>query len=267
MTINYMDLQFIQDRYNRLIYNIGDEHPNYVPNYDDVLKALRKPKNTTKTKVLILGQDPYPTPGHANGLAFSVKPDVHPLPRSLKNIFKELVDDIGCPYPTNGDLTPWTEEGVLLLNSCLTTDPFKPGAHQGLGWESLATEVIEALSNDTKRRVFILWGREAQKYENLINQDNHLVIKSVHPSPLSANYGFFGSKPFSRANAYLRYPVDWSLENQPQPVVTKKKRRASDLDWMESIPDTQPLDPYWSTRGTDTVTINRPTRFTITNDN
>jgi uracil-DNA glycosylase len=259
MTINYMDLEFIQRKFFPLINKISDEHPNFVPHYNDVTKALSKPKNTTKTKVLILGQDPYPTPGHANGLAFSVKPDVHPLPRSLKNIFKELVDDIGCPYPTNGDLTPWTEEGVLLLNSCLTTDPFKPGAHQGLGWEELAAEVITVLSQDTKRRVFILWGRHAQKFEHLIDQDNHLVIKSVHPSPLSANYGFFGSKPFSRANAYLRYPVNWSLENQPQPVVPKKRRRNTIDDFLEFDPSytlqPSPASPYHWTAGTYNTSI------------
>jgi uracil-DNA glycosylase len=231
MTINYMDLNFFSDKWGEIARNLE----NYIPYYDDILKALNKPKSTTRTKVLILGQDPYPTPGHANGLAFSVRPDVHPLPRSLKNIFRELVDDIGCPYPLNGDLTPWTEEGVLLLNTSLTTEPFKPNAHKNLGWEELAKEVVLALSEDTKRRVFILWGRNAQAYEQYVDQSKHLVIKSAHPSPLSANYGFFGSKPFSKANAYLKDPINWSLEGQPQPKAPAKKKRSMLRDF----------DPRW----------------------
>jgi len=225
MTINYMELPFFsKGHYNTTLSKITNHH--FIPGYDDIFRALNQPKSTTKTKVLILGQDPYPTPGHANGLAFSVSPTVNPLPRSLKNIFRELVDDIRCPQPLNGDLTPWAKEGVLLLNTSLTTEPFKTNAHKGLGWEKLAEEVIIALSEDTSNRVFILWGRQAQAYEPLIDQSKHLILKSAHPSPLSANYGFFGSKPFSKANTFLKAPVNWSLEGQYQPPPPKKKKRA-----------------------------------------
>jgi uracil-DNA glycosylase len=188
----------------------GEEYC-YVPCYGDVFKALDNPKGPERTRVVILGQDPYPTPGHANGYAFSVGPKVNPLPRSLKNIFAELVSDLGCRYPSNGDLTPWAKQGVLLLNTCLTTKPFQPGAHRKLGWQELTKQVLTELSENTEGRVFILWGRDAQQYEHLIDQKKHLVIKSVHPSPLSAHHGFFGSRPFTKTNAYLKAPINWEL--------------------------------------------------------
>jgi uracil-DNA glycosylase len=182
----------------------------FLPAYELVHRAFtyNAPKDV---KVVILGQDPYPTPGYANGLAFSVSPHVKVLPRSLQNIFKELIDDLGVPVPANGDLTAWAEQGVLLLNTCLTVTPFAPGSHLGYGWEELAKEVITELSNDTSKKVFILWGKHARSYKNLIDTDKHLVIESAHPSPLSAHYGFFGSKPFSKANAYLGKTIDWRL--------------------------------------------------------
>jgi uracil-DNA glycosylase len=247
MTI-YTELPFFQKQYYEVMKKI--ERSDFIPGYGNLIRAFDQVTSTKKTQVLILGQDPYPTPGHANGLAFSVSPNIQPLPRSLRNIFKELVDDIGCPPPRNGDLTPWCEQGVLLLNTVLTTEKFKPNAHAGMGWEELAKQVITAFSNDTKQRVFILWGRYAQAYEKYIDQEKHLVIKSAHPSPLSASYGFFGSKPFSKANAYLKRPIDWSLEGQKQPVVKKKKKASVSIDNDWTIIDDQPsIDPslYFNT--------------------
>jgi uracil-DNA glycosylase len=200
---------------DKLYEDFGTAHVDdggwpFLPNYEYVHRAFNfnEPKDT---KVVILGQDPYPTPGYANGLAFSVNKDVKVLPRSLQNIFKELIDDLGIPVPSSGDLSKWAEQGVLLLNTCLTVTPFSAGSHLGYGWEELAKEAITELSNNTSKRVFILWGKQARSYKDLIDTDKHLVIESAHPSPLSAHYGFFGSKPFSRANAYLGKKIDWRL--------------------------------------------------------
>ncbi|MFO0937610.1 MAG: uracil-DNA glycosylase [Gemmataceae bacterium] len=165
-------------------------------------------------KVVILGQDPYPTPGHAHGLAFSVKPGVR-LPASLRNLFRELKDDLGCEPGTQVDLTRWARQGVLLLNRVLTVRSGEAGSHRGHGWELLTERTVEALSAGPQRLVFILWGSDAQKLRSRIDETRHVVLDSVHPSPLSAYRGFFGSKPFSRANAALsgmgRGPVDWRL--------------------------------------------------------
>jgi uracil-DNA glycosylase len=191
--------------------NLGmDDGWPFLPAYEYVHRAFQfmQPKDV---KVVILGQDPYPTPGYANGLAFSVNPSVKVLPRSLQNIFKELIDDLGVPVPPTGDLTPWAKQGVLLLNTCLTVTPFSAGSHLGYGWEDLAKEVITELSMNTSGKVFILWGKHARSYQHLIDTGKHLVIQSAHPSPLSAHYGFFGSKPFSQANTYLEKPIDWRL--------------------------------------------------------
>ena len=181
--------------------------------------CARSPSRSIPSKVLIVGQDPYPTPGHPVGLSFCVAPNVHPLPKSLINIYKELVDDLGVPMPTNGDLTPWTERGVMLLNRCLTVGVGRPNSHQGKGWEEVTEAAIRALNARTdadgkpKPLVAILWGRNAQSLEPLLT--NAFIIKSPHPSPLSASRGFFGSKPFSRANQALvtmgADPVDWTL--------------------------------------------------------
>ena len=164
-----------------------------------------------QTKVVILGQDPYPTVGHANGLAFSVESDVKPLPKSLINIFKELKSDIGVDR-TDGDLTAWAKQGVLLLNDSLTVVEGKPGSHSAIGWEYLTNEVLEKLSSNKKNLVFILWGKKAQAKKKFIVGD-HLIIESPHPSPLSAHRGFFGSKPFSRTNKYLiehnKRKIEW----------------------------------------------------------
>lgn len=166
-----------------------------------------------KVKVVILGQDPYHGPGQANGLSFSVNRDI-PLPPSLINIFKEVKDDLGLhAAPTDGDLSRWANQGVLLLNSTLTVEAHRAGSHQGLGWEKFTDEVIMRLNNDREHIVFILWGSYAIKKGAFIDRKKHCVITSPHPSPLSAYRGFFGSKPFSKANEYLAEhnitPVDW----------------------------------------------------------
>ncbi|PIW36584.1 MAG: uracil-DNA glycosylase [Candidatus Kerfeldbacteria bacterium CG15_BIG_FIL_POST_REV_8_21_14_020_45_12] len=155
-----------------------------------------------KVKVVILGQDPYHGPGQANGLCFSVAPTVTPPP-SLKNIFQELSSDCGCGLPVSGDLTPWADQGVLLLNSTLTVRGGQAGSHQGKGWEEFTDAVVRALSEQREHLVFILWGRYAQQKGAQIDRSKHCIVESPHPSPFSAYSGFFGSRPFSRANKYL----------------------------------------------------------------
>lgn len=166
----------------------------------------------TDTKVVILGQDPYHGPGQANGLCFSVAPGIA-LPRSLVNIFKEVSADTGAPAPVNGDLTRWARQGVLLLNATLTVRRGEAGSHQGHGWEQLTDAAISALSADAAPKVFILWGSWAGRKSELIDSSRHLVLKSAHPSPLSASRGFFGNHHFTRANDFLiahnRTPIQW----------------------------------------------------------
>jgi uracil-DNA glycosylase len=166
-------------------------------------------------KVVILGQDPYPTPGHAHGLSFSVQADVKPLPRSLGNINKELLSDLGIDNSHSGYLQPWATQGVLLLNTVLTVEAGNAGSHQKRGWETFTDQVIRTISAQTQPVVFILWGKHAQQKSKLIDGSRHDIIATAHPSPLSARRGFFGSKPFSRANAFLtaqgREAVDWAL--------------------------------------------------------
>ncbi|MBD3690036.1 uracil-DNA glycosylase [Nanchangia anserum] len=180
----------------------------YLPAGSDVLRAFTYPFDDVK--VLIVGQDPYPTPGHPMGLSFSVAPGIAP-PRSLVNIFTELVSDIGCERPTSGDLTPWCEQGVMLLNRVLTVTPGKPASHQGRGWERVTDHAITALVQRQAPLVAILWGRAAQSLKPLL--PGVATIESPHPSPLSASRGFFGSRPFSRANEALReqgaQPIRW----------------------------------------------------------
>ena len=183
----------------------------YLPGGPHVLRAFERPLEDVRA--LIVGQDPYPTPGHAVGLCFSVAPDVRPIPRSLVNIFRELGSDLGVPEPSTGDLTPWAEHGVLLLNRVLTVQPGRPASHRGRGWEHVTARAITALVERGGPLVAILWGRDAR------NLAPHLggipVVESAHPSPLSASAGFFGSRPFSRANALLDQqgapPIDWRL--------------------------------------------------------
>ncbi|HXD61627.1 MAG TPA: uracil-DNA glycosylase [Lacisediminihabitans sp.] len=183
----------------------------YLPAGRNVLRAFSYP--LAEVRVLIVGQDPYPTPGHPIGLSFAVDRAVRPVPRSLQNIYRELRDDLGLATPDHGDLTAWAEHGVMLLNRSLTVTPGKAGSHRGKGWEAVTELAIRALVARGGPLVAILWGRDAQGLEPLLGPTP--VIKSVHPSPLSASGGFFGSKPFSRANAALARqgaePVDWSL--------------------------------------------------------
>ena len=164
-------------------------------------------------RVLIVGQDPYPTPGHAVGLSFSVAPEVRPLPKSLTNIFTELTDDLEVPRPTTGDLSPWAGRGVLLLNRVLTVQPGAPASHRGKGWEQVTEAAIRALATRGGPLVAVLWGRDAQGLAPVLGDVPQ--IASAHPSPLSASRGFFGSRPFSRANAALTtqgaHPIDWRL--------------------------------------------------------
>lgn len=183
----------------------------YLPAGDKVLRAFSQPLD--QVKVLIVGQDPYPTPGHAVGLSFSVAPDVRPVPRSLANIYTELSSDLGVPTPGNGDLSPWTERGVLLLNRVLTVQPGQSASHRGHGWEEVTAAAIDALVARDQPLVAILWGRDARSLVPRLGSTPY--VESAHPSPLSARNGFFGSRPFSRANTLLGEqggaPVDWSL--------------------------------------------------------
>ncbi|MFF4952183.1 uracil-DNA glycosylase [Streptomyces chattanoogensis] len=183
----------------------------YLPAGNNVLRAFQQPFD--EVRVLLVGQDPYPTPGHAVGLSFSVAPDVRPLPGSLENIFRELHSDLGLPRPSNGDLTPWTQQGVLLLNRALTTAPRKPAAHRGKGWEAITEQAIRALVERGGPLVAVLWGRDARNLRPLLGSVP--AVESAHPSPMSADRGFFGSRPFSRVNDLLArqgaQPVDWRL--------------------------------------------------------
>ncbi len=183
----------------------------YLPAGANVLRAFQQPFD--EVRVLIMGQDPYPTPGMAIGLSFAVAPDVSPVPPSLDNIFWEMHKDLGHPRPSNGDLTPWTRQGVLLLNRALTTAPRKPGAHRGKGWEQVTEQAIRALVARGGPLVAVLWGSDARRLKPLLG---HVpCVESVHPSPMSADRGFFGSRPFSRVNELLvqqgASPVDWQL--------------------------------------------------------
>lgn len=184
---------------------------SYLPAGPNVLRAFQQP--LSQVRVLIVGQDPYPTPGHAVGLSFSVAPEVRPLPRSLNNIFRELHSDLGLEPSRSGDLSPWSQRGVLLLNRVLTVAPGAPGSHRGKGWEEVTEQAIRALVERDEPLVAILWGRDAQTLRPMLEDVPR--IESAHPSPMSADRGFFGSRPFSRANSELEdlgtEPIDWSL--------------------------------------------------------
>ncbi|NED94959.1 uracil-DNA glycosylase [Phytoactinopolyspora alkaliphila] len=184
---------------------------SYLPAGPHVLRAFTQPFDDVR--VLIVGQDPYPTPGHAVGLSFSVAADVRPLPPSLINIFREYCEDLGHPPPSTGDLSRWADHGVLLLNRALTVAPRQPAAHRGKGWEIVTDQAIRALAARRRPLVAILWGRDARNLRPLLG--NTPCIESAHPSPMSARNGFFGSRPFSRANELLTQlgepPVDWKL--------------------------------------------------------
>ena len=184
---------------------------SYLPAGDNILRAFRQPM--ADVRVLIAGQDPYPTPGHPVGLSFSVAPSVRRLPGSLVNIFTEYSADLGYPAPSTGDLSPWAERGVMLLNRVLTVQPGKPASHRGKGWEQVTEQAIRALAERGGPLVAILWGNDARNLAPLLG--GAPSIQSAHPSPLSARSGFFGSRPFSRADGMLQQqgglPVDWKL--------------------------------------------------------
>jgi uracil-DNA glycosylase len=199
----------VQEIVNK-VYSLNKE---IYPPINQVYRALELTP-IEKVKVVILGQDPYHGENEANGLAFSVNKDIR-IPPSLRNIYKELKDDLCIEIPEHGDLTNWAKEGVLLLNSVLTVEKDKPASHRNLGWEQYTDSIIKEISDSKEHVVFILWGKYAQGKIPLIDQTKHLVISSPHPSPFSARKGFFGSKPFSRTNEYLRLnhiePIDWSI--------------------------------------------------------
>nr|WP_207204733.1 uracil-DNA glycosylase [Miniphocaeibacter massiliensis] len=214
---NLLKDEFQKDYYLKLRETLKDEYKNYTiyPKMDNIYDALKK-VDYEDVEVVILGQDPYHGPNQAHGHSFSVLPGVR-KPPSVQNIFQELKNDIGCYIPNNGYLMKWVEQGVLLLNTSLTVRAGNANSHKDLGWQILTDKIIEILGNREKPMVFILWGRNAINKERLINNKNHLILKSVHPSPLSAYRGFFGSKPFSKCNEFLKKndmkPIDWQIEN------------------------------------------------------
>jgi len=209
--------EFKKDYYIELRKFLINEYKTKTiyPDMYDIFNALHYTKYED-VKVVILGQDPYHGPNQAHGLSFSVNPGV-PAPPSLVNIFKELNDDLGCYIPNNGYLKKWTEQGILLLNTVLTVRAGQANSHKNMGWEYFTDKVISLLNSREEPIVFILWGKNAQSKQTIINNPNHCIIKSVHPSPLSAYRGFFGSKPFSKANQFLisigKEPIDWQIEN------------------------------------------------------
>ena len=210
-----LSAEFRKPYYAKLYRFIREEYQHYVvyPPADDIFNAFHLTP-LHQVKVVILGQDPYHEPGQAEGLSFSVKKGIE-IPPSLVNIYQELHDDLGYPIPNHGSLRSWAEQGVLLLNTLLTVRAHEAFSHRGIGWEEFTDAAIRALDQEERPMVFILWGRPAQAKKVLVRQPNRLVIESPHPSPLSAYRGFFGSRPFSRANEYLTShgvePVDWQI--------------------------------------------------------
>jgi len=211
----YLDYEFKQPYYLRLRQFLKEEYRTRTiyPDMHHIYSALHLTP-FAETKVVILGQDPYHGPGQAHGLSFSVKPGVA-VPPSLQNIFRELQADMGCTIPNNGYLVRWAEQGVLLLNTVLTVRAGMPNSHRGKGWEKFTDQVIMTLSRRKQPVVFILWGSHAQSKIPLIDRSRHYIIQSPHPSPLSAHRGFFGSRPFSRTNEFLRRAgmeeIDWQI--------------------------------------------------------
>ena len=206
-----------KDYYKKLREFLVNEYNTKViyPNAHDIFNALHY-TDYNDVKAVILGQDPYHGPNQAHGLSFSVKPGVR-IPPSLLNMYKELRDDLGCFIPNNGYLEKWARQGVLLLNTALTVRQGEANSHKKIGWEKFTDNIIELLNEREEPIVFILWGNNAISKEKLITNKWHYIIKSVHPSPLSASRGFFGSKPFSRTNNFLKSigkePIDWQIDN------------------------------------------------------
>ena len=212
---DYLNGELAEPYYRKLRQFLIDEyHTRQIfPDMYDIFNALHY-TSYADTKVVILGQDPYHGPGQAHGLSFSVQPGVTPPP-SLLNIFKELETDLGCRVPNNGCLKPWAEQGVLLLNTVLTVRAHAANSHRGQGWEIFTDKIIALLNAREKPMAFILWGGPARRKKSMITNPQHFIVESPHPSPLSAYQGFFGSRPFSRVNAFLeekgQTPIDWQL--------------------------------------------------------
>jgi uracil-DNA glycosylase len=208
--------EFNKEYYKKLRYYLKDEYNNNTiyPDMFDIFNALHL-TSYEDVKVVILGQDPYHGPNQAHGLSFSVKKGVR-IPPSLVNIYKELNSDLGCTIPSHGNLTKWAKQGVLLLNASLTVRASQPSSHSKIGWQVFTDKIISLLNEREEPVIFILWGNYAISKEKLITNDRHYIIKSVHPSPLSASRGFIGSKPFSKANNFLkdidRREIDWQID-------------------------------------------------------
>lgn len=210
--------EFHKPYYKALFQKVGEEYGRYkiFPAGDDIFNAFHLTP-LDQVKVVILGQDPYHGDGQAHGLCFSVKPEVE-IPPSLVNIYKEMEEDVGCYIPNNGYLEKWARQGVLLLNTVLTVRAHQANSHRGIGWEEFTDAAIKVLAQQNQPMAFILWGKPAQAKKSMITNPNHLILEAPHPSPLSAYRGFFGSKPFSKTNAFLEShglaPIDWQIKNR-----------------------------------------------------
>lgn len=215
----YLAAELKEDYYLKLRDFLKEEYKTKIiyPSMYDIFNALHY-TSYHECKVVILGQDPYHGPGQAHGLSFSVKPGVK-APPSLVNIFKELQEDLGCKIPNNGCLKTWAEQGVLLLNTVLTVREHQANSHKGIGWETFTDKVISLLNEREKPVAFILWGGPARRKKVMITNPQHFIVESAHPSPLSASHGFFGSRPFSKVNDFLRstgqIPIDWQIPDLP----------------------------------------------------
>ena len=209
--------EFKKPYYKKLYDTVKSEYEarQIFPAAEDIFNAFEFTP-LSEVKVVILGQDPYHNVGQAHGLCFSVKPDVA-IPPSLVNIYQELHDDLGCTVPDNGYLVKWAKQGVMLLNTVLTVRAHAANSHRGIGWEEFTDAAIKILNQQDRPMVFILWGRPAQAKKAMLNNPKHLILEAPHPSPLSAHRGFFGSRPFSKTNAFLEAnglaPIDWQIEN------------------------------------------------------
>lgn len=209
--------EFAKPYYKKLYQKVTEEYNTHIvfPEPNDIFNAFALTP-LHKVKAVILGQDPYHGEGQAHGLCFSVKPGVD-IPPSLLNIYKELQYDMGCEMPNNGYLVKWAQQGVLMLNTVLTVRAHQANSHRGIGWEEFTDAAIQILNRQDRPIVFLLWGRPAQMKKSMLNNPKHLILESAHPSPLSAYRGFFGSRPFSKTNEFLRQhgetPIDWQIEN------------------------------------------------------
>ncbi|MDE5696630.1 MAG: uracil-DNA glycosylase [Lachnospiraceae bacterium] len=216
--LDAMQEEFHKPYYKELYQFVKEEYSNVAvyPPADDIFNAMHFTP-LDKVKVLLLGQDPYHNVNQAHGLSFSVLPSQTKLPPSLQNIYKELRDDLGCYIPNNGYLKKWADQGVLLLNTVLTVRAHQANSHQGKGWEKFTDAIIQAVNAQDRPIVYMLWGRPAQRKIPMLTNPRHLILKAAHPSPLSANNGFFGCRHFSQANEFLKEngvePVAWQIEN------------------------------------------------------